>query len=80
MKAPQRITMKRINAAIAAKYPTVELIKDNGFFYLYSDNEEWGLRIAGMHQSSIMVARVDSYDIAGWVKEVDALFEHPENV
>lgn len=63
-------TLKQINKAIGEKYPGVFLVKGKGYFYIASDEEEMGLRIAGLYQSGIYVYRLSSYKVEEWVREV----------
>lgn len=71
----KRITMKQVNAAIEKEFPTVFLVKDKNYFFIASDNNEWGLRIAGLYQTSIHVARLNEMTVEEWVEDVRRLFK-----
>lgn len=72
----KRITLKQVNDAIQKVYPTVFLVKDRNYFFIASDDNEWGLKIAGLYQSSIYVAKLNQLTIDQWVDEVKVLFEN----
>jgi hypothetical protein len=66
-------TLAMVNKAIQAKYPTIMLVKGEGYFYIASNDDEMGLKIAGLYTSSIPVYSINQLSIEKWVAEVDQL-------
>lgn len=79
-KKGKRITLKQVNAAIEKEFPKVFLVKDNGYFFIASDDNETGLKLAGFYQTSIYVAKLTQLTIEQWVREVKLLMNNPKNV
>lgn len=57
----------------------VKLIKGEGYYYIYSDDEEMSLKIAGLYTSSIHVHKLNQQTIARWVEDVESLFTSDMN-
>ena len=72
----KRITMNQVNEAIQKEFPTVFLVKDNGYFFIASDDKEWGLKIAGLYQTSIYTAKLNYQPIERWVEDVRQLINN----
>lgn len=53
----------------------VQLEKGNGYFYIWSDDEETAFCIAGLYSSSIMVNSFKHLSIEKWINEIKDLFE-----
>lgn len=70
----KRVNMKQVNRAIQKEFPTVVLVKANNYFFIASDDKEWGLKIAGLYQQSVHVARLNELTLEQWVNEVRCLF------
>ncbi len=70
----------KVNDAIRAKYPHVNLIKGKGYFYISSLDKEVGLKIAGLYQTGIYVNGIKQLTPEQWVKEVDKLFGSEEEI
>jgi hypothetical protein len=71
----KKITLKQVNAAIDKVHPKVFLVKDKNYFFIASDDEQMGLKIAGLYQASIYVSRLNELPIERWVSEVTKLLE-----
>ena len=74
----KRITIAQVNRAIGEKFPDVFLAKGEGYFYIASDNEEMGLRIAGLYTTSIPVYKLNEQTIEGWVRDVELLLNQED--
>lgn len=76
-----RITMKKVNEAINKAFPHVFLVRHNWpqYFYIASDEDNTSLKIAGMYQTSIHVAQLNTYSVEGWVEQVTALIKQDRN-
>lgn len=67
-------TLAMVNKAIQAKYPTIMLVKGEGYFYIASDDDDMGLKIAGLYSSGIYGSfKINDLSIERWVAEVDQL-------
>jgi hypothetical protein len=71
-------SLKQVNEAIQEKHPLVILVKGEGYFYITSDDEEMGLKIAGMHQSGIYVYSIQQLTVAQWVDVVGYLLKQAD--
>lgn len=65
------LTLKAVNAAIAEKYPGVYLCEADSTFYLWSDDDDLQLQIAGLFTASIDVYRIGHLSIDQWMSRVD---------
>lgn len=70
-----RITLKTVNKAIEAKFPKVRLEKGKGYFYIYSDDDEMALKIAGLHTTSIYCYQISQQSVERWVGDVEILLK-----
>lgn len=66
-------TIAEVNKAIQQKFPDVILVKGHKYFYISSDNEEMGLKIAGLYTTSISVFSLGQQTIEKWVQDVEHL-------
>ena len=66
-----RLSLKLVNEYIQIKYPEIELVKGNGYFYVYSDNDTVGLKLAGLYTTSIGVCHLKHASIEKWREMVD---------
>jgi len=69
------IRIAQVNKAIHNVYPTINLIKGDGYFYIYSNDAVMALRIAGLFTSSIAVYKINDLTIDQWVDSVKQLFK-----
>lgn len=65
------ITLAKVNKAIHAKFPEIKLIRGEGYYYIYSDNEALSLKIAGLFTSSIPVYSIKHASIEKLVEMVE---------
>lgn len=77
----QTITLQDVNAALQPHYPGIEVVENkteagSTYFYIYSDDDELGLKIAGLYASSIYVSRIDIMTIEQWIEAVNLLFKN----
>jgi hypothetical protein len=70
--------LAEVNKAIQAKFPKVELVRGRGYYYIASEDDEMGLKIAGLYTTSIPVAFLHQQTIQGWVNSVEYLFKDEE--
>lgn len=67
---PFREAMKR------AGLEKVQLEKGNGYFYIWSDDEETALMIAGLRDNMILANSFKHLPIANWIHEIKELLEN----
>lgn len=71
-----RVTLKKVNKAIQAKYPGVKIMRGHGG-YLYvgaiDTESDIATKIAGLYQTTIsgMSYRLNSVPVERWVQEVE---------
>lgn len=61
-----RLSLKLVNEYIQILYPEISLAKDNGYFYIYSDNDAVGLKLAALGSTSISVCHLNHGTIEKW--------------
>lgn len=65
------ITNKTFRKAMEeAGLEKVQLEKGKGYFYIWSDDEETALMIAGIYDNSIMVNSFNQLNIKQWINEI----------
>lgn len=69
------ISLKRLNEKIDKIYPVVFLVKGEGYFYITSDDNEVGLKLAGFYQTSIYVCHLNHQSEEKWIEDVKRLME-----
>lgn len=70
------ITNKAFRKAMKeAGLERVQLEKGEGYFYIWSDDEETALKIAGLHDNMIMVNSFNQLPIVVWIHEIKELLE-----
>lgn len=74
------LTLAKVNKAINAKYPGVQLTKGEGYFYLYSDDKEIGLKICGLYTSSIGVFAINHLNLEQWLMHVNRVLNDAERL
>jgi len=74
-----RLTLTALNKELEKHFPHVRLARGEGYYYIYSDNEETGLRIAGLYSSGIYVNQLKHLTIEQWIQEVRDLFDEDKN-
>ncbi len=67
----KNITLKTVNKALKIKYPLLELIKDNTYFYVYSEDENVSLQLSGLYSTSIDICKINHCSIDQWIIEVE---------
>jgi len=65
------ITLEKVNKYIQSIYPEIELVKGKGYFYVYSDNEEIGLKLSGLYTTSISVCNIRDLNLYLWLERVE---------
>ncbi len=73
MTTKNATTITQVNKAIAAKFPHVFLVRGKGYYYIASNDEATGLKIAGLYTSSIGVFSIKHQTVEAWVKDVETL-------
>lgn len=63
-------TLSQINKAIQKQFKNVTLFKGEGYFYVWSDEEEMGLKLAGLDTTSIYVRYLNQQSLEEWVQDV----------
>jgi hypothetical protein len=74
-----RLTVSAINNEIEKEFPHVKLARGEGYYYIYSDDHETGLRIADLYSTSIYVNQLRHLTLEQWVQEVRNLFDPEKN-
>lgn len=57
----------------------INLEKGNGYFWIWSDDEEMNLRITSLYSNSILVNSFKDQSIENWVKDIKELLEEIDN-
>lgn len=65
-----RVTLTAINSKIQEKYPNVEFVKGNGYFYMKSLNDAGDRLISMLKTTSIMTNRLGVQSVGEWVSEL----------
>jgi len=71
------VSLKKLNKAIQKEFPTCFLFKGEGYYFIASDDEVWGEKIAMMHQQSIHVHKLSHQSMERWIEDVRKLFLEP---
>ena len=74
-----KLTLAKVNKAIQAKHPLVKLVRGNGYYYLVSDDDDMGLKLAGLYSTSIMCNSIKDQPLERWVGDVDELMKEIDN-
>lgn len=69
------ISLKKVNEYIQTKYPTLEIIKGKGYFYVCSDDDQMALALAGLYTTSIGVCKVSHLPLEKWMTSVESLLK-----
>lgn len=70
----KRLTLKTVNKAIQTKFPNVELVKGNGYFYIVGmQDTPMALTVAELYETSIYTYQLNDLPIERWVREVELL-------
>lgn len=70
------ITNKAFRKAMKeAGLEKVQLEKGEGYFYIWSDDEETALKIARLYDNMIMVNSFNQLPIVVWIHEIKELLE-----
>lgn len=70
MKEIKNSQLQKALKAVDPELSKIILIKDDGYFYLDSDDEVWADRISGLYSSSILVNSFQQMSIRDWVYEI----------
>jgi len=65
--------MKKVNAAIGARFPKVFLVKGDGYYYVASDDMATGNKIGILYQTSIAISKLNAVPLNRWMQEVEAV-------
>ena len=57
----------------------INLEKENGYFWIWSDDEEMNLKITSLYSNSILVNFFKDQSIENWVKDIKELLEEIDN-
>lgn len=74
------ITLNQINKEIQKKHPHVYVVKGEGYFYLWSDDDKTALFLAGLYENAIYAYRVNHLTLTQWAARVDDIILHDRNV
>lgn len=73
-------TLKQLNAYIQVKYPLIEVVKGNGYFYVHSQDDEMALKLAGLYTTSISVTSVTRLSLYVWMQRVEYILRDEERM
>jgi len=73
-EAQKKLTLRVVNEAIQKEFPTCFLHKGEGYFFIASDDEKWGMKIASMYQQGIYVHKINQQSLERWMQDVRELF------
>ena len=57
----------------------INLEKGNGYFWVWSDDEEMNLKITSLYSNSILVNSFKDQSIENWIKDIKELLEEIDN-
>jgi hypothetical protein len=63
-------TLKQVNKVIQKEVGNVILCKSEGCFFVSSDDDEIGLKLASLETTSIYVCYLNQQSVEEWVKDV----------
>ena len=63
-------TLKQVNKVIQKEVGNVILCKNEGYFFVSSDDDEIGLKLASLETTSIYVCYLNQQSVEEWVKDV----------
>jgi len=63
-------TLKQVNKAIQKQIGNVILQKGNGYFYVSSEDDRIGLKLASLYSTSIYVCHLNQQSVEDWIKDV----------
>ena len=70
-----RITLNQVNKAIAAKFPGVELVKGEGYFYVAPTdyNSDMAQKIAALYQQGIYggTSHINCMSLEKWIEAIE---------
>lgn len=75
-----RLTLAKVNKHIQAKYPLIQLVKGEGYFYVHSDDDAMGLKLAMLFTTSIPVYAINQLTIGGWMDSVEYVLRDGQQV
>lgn len=73
-EAQKGVTLKKVNEAIQKEFPTCFLVKGEGYYFIASDDEVWGNKIAMMYSQGIYTHSIKHQTIEKWLEDVRFLF------
>lgn len=62
------LTLKQVNAAIAAKGIKAELVKGAGYYWFFGDDVEYAVE-----GTSVYVYRLNDQSLQGWMDDLDRI-------
>lgn len=74
------LTLAKVNKAINAKYPGIQLTKGEGYFYLFSDIEAIELKICHLFTSSIYVSAINHLSLDQWLMHVNRVLNDADQL
>jgi hypothetical protein len=73
-----KLTLSKVNKYIQTKYPEIELVKGENYFYVASDNDEIALKLARLFSTSIYVSKLNNVSLDKWLEYVEYVLEDSE--
>lgn len=67
-------TLKQINKAIQKEVGNVILCKSEGCFFVSSDNDDIGLKLASLETTSIYVCHLNHQSVERWISDVKKIY------
>lgn len=72
------IRIALVNKAIQKKYPLIELVKGEGYYYVHSSNDYMALKLATLYTTSISVPNLNQMGLDRWVANVERILRDEE--
>ena len=66
-------TLNQVNKAIQRQLGNFTLQKGEGYFYLSSEDNELGLKLASLKSTSIYVCHLNHQSLEEWLKDVKGI-------
>lgn len=68
-------SLAQVNKELHKKHPKIDIVKGKGYYYIASDDEEMGLKLAGLYTTSIPVFSITQQTVDQWLADVDLLLK-----
>lgn len=68
-----------VNREIQSKYPGIELVRGEGYFYLYGTTPETSTMLAGFGSTGIYIHKLNQCTLQQWMDHVDMIMKQRDD-